>query len=250
MRKAFAAGSLFATTHGSAPWRVVALPGWMHTATDFDPTLAALPVGSIAVDLPGFGGVNPEPPAAWGAAEYASWLEPLFDDLEGSVVVVGHSFGGRVAAHLAERRPDAVAALVLAGVPLLRRTDRPPAKAPAAFRAAKWLNKRGVLPDERMEAMRKKYGSADYRNADGIMRDVLVKVTNETYEEQLRAIRCPVELVWGENDDAAPVSVAREATTILGERAHLTVLPGVGHQVPIEASSALIEAIERQLTNV
>ena len=247
MRKAFADGQLFATTHGTAPWRVVALPGWMHTAADFDAILDRLTAGSIGVDLPGFGGVNPEPAEAWGAAGYASWIEPLLDDLDEPVVLVGHSFGGRVGAHLAARRPEKVKALVLAGVPLLRRNDRPPSKPAPAFRAARWLHKRGVLPDERMEAMRKKYGSADYRNASGVMRDILVKVTNETYEDQLRAVTCPVELVWGETDDAAPVNVAQQATAILGDKATLTVLPGVGHQVPLQAPDALREAIERHL---
>lgn len=249
MRKAFAAGSLFATTHGTPPWRVVALPGWMHTVSDFDSTLDALPVGSVAVDLPGFGGVNAEPPAVWGAGEYASWVDPLLDDpaLDEPVVVVGHSFGGRVAAHLAARRPDKVKALVLAGVPLVRRNDRAPAKPKASYRAARWLHRKGVLSDDRMEALRHKYGSDDYRNARGVMRDVLVKVTNETYEEQLRAVTCPVELVWGETDDAAPVNVAEQAVAILGDKAMLTVLPGVGHQVPLQASEALRAAIERRL---
>lgn len=247
MRKAFAAGRLFATTHGTAPWRVVALPGWMHTVSDFDSILEPLPCGSVAVDLPGFGGVNAEPPEGWGSGEYATWLEPLLDELDEPVVLVGHSFGGRVGVHLAGRRPDKVQALVLAGVPLLRRTDRPAAKPATAFRAARWLHRKGVLPDERMEAMRQKYGSDDYRNARGVMRDILVKVTNETYEDQLRAVACPVELVWGETDDAAPVSVARHAQQLLGDTATLTVVPGVGHQVPLQAPDILRQAIERHL---
>ncbi|HEX7168357.1 MAG TPA: alpha/beta hydrolase [Acidimicrobiales bacterium] len=246
MRKAFAAG-IFGTTHGSPPWRVLALPGWMHTVGDFDGVLSDLGTGAVAVDLPGFGGVNPEPPEAWGAAGYAEWVEPVLGDLDGPVVVVGHSFGGRVAVHLAARRPDAVRALVLAGVPLLRRADRPAAKPATSFRAARWLHRRGLLGDDRMEAMRRKHGSADYRSASGVMRDVLVRVTNETYEDQLRAVRCPVELVWGDGDDAAPLEVARRAAEILGDRARLTVLAGVGHQVPVASAADLRAAVERQL---
>ena len=247
MRKAFADGSLLATTHGSPPWRVVALPGWMHTAADFDETLAPLACGSIAADLPGFGGLAPEPTAVWGAADYAAWLEPLLDDLEEPAVLVGHSRGGAVAVEVAARRPEKVRALVLAGVPLVRRNDRPPAKAPFGFRAAKWLHAKGIVSDERMEASRKKYGSADYRAATGVMRDILVKVTNETYEEQLRATTCPVELVWGQDDDAAPVNIAEQVVAIVGDRARLTVVPGVGHQIPLQAADELRAAIERQL---
>ena len=44
----------------------------------------------------------------------------MLDDLAPGAVVLGHSFGGRVAVHLAPARPDRVGALVLTGVPLVR----------------------------------------------------------------------------------------------------------------------------------
>jgi pimeloyl-ACP methyl ester carboxylesterase len=95
-----------------------------------------------------------------------------------------------------------------------------------------------------MEAMRRKYGAADYRNAQGVMRAVHVKSVNETYEAQLVATKCPVELVWGEDDTAAPVSVAHAAAAML-ETASVTILPGVGHMVPLAAPEALTAALQR-----
>ncbi|HEX2849789.1 MAG TPA: alpha/beta hydrolase [Acidimicrobiales bacterium] len=247
MRKVFGGGTIFGAATGAAPFRVLALPGWMHPASDFDAALAGLPAGGVALDLPGFGGPTAEPPEAWGAAEYAKAVLPVFDDLAPPAVVVGHSFGGRVAVHLAATHPELVAGLVLTGVPLLRRTDRPAARPAVSYRVARFLNRRGLLPDERMEALRRRHGSADYRAATGVMRDVLVKVTNETYEEQLRAVQCPVEMVWGERDDAAPVSVAEAARAMIPSDAVLTVLPGVDHFVPTAAPDALRAAIERVL---
>jgi len=248
MRRVFGGGTIFGSAVGPKPWRVLGLPGWMHPASDFDAALDGLGVGAVALDLPGFGGPTPEPPEAWGAAGYAKAVVPvLTDDLEPPVVVVGHSFGGRVAVHLAAVHPELVAALVLTGVPLLRRTDRPPAKPALGYRVARSLHRRRLLGDERMEAIRRRHGSADYRAATGVMRDVLVTVTNETYAEQLRALRCPVEMVWGERDDAAPVSVAEAACAMVATSCRLTVLAGVDHFVPIAAPDALRAAIERVL---
>ena len=251
-KKAFDGGRIFGVTHGSPPFRVLALPGWLHQASDWDAALRSLDVGSVALDLPGFGGATPEPDEAMGSAGYADGVEPVLEELAGigtePVVLAGHSFGGRVAVHLAARRPDLVAGLVLTGVPRLVAPAGPSTKPAASYRMARWLHRRGVLPDAKMEELRRKSGSADYRNAPSVtMRNVLVAVTNEVYEEQLRQLACPVELVWGVDDTAAPVADARRAAALLGDGATLTELAGVDHFTPIKAADALAAAIRRHL---
>ena len=135
---------------------------------------------------------------------------------------------------------------MLTGVPLLRLgAGRPPA---LRFRLGRALHRRGILGDAAMERLRQRYGSADYRAAQGIMRAVHVVAVNENYEDQLRAVRCPVELVWGDDDTEAPLAVAEQAATILGDRAHLTVVPGAGHMTPFTAADALRAAIDRGLS--
>jgi pimeloyl-ACP methyl ester carboxylesterase len=244
MLRAFAAGRLFGRAYGSPPPRVLALHGWARSSQDFAALLDGL--DGVALDLPGFG-ATPAPPEPWGASEYADAVRAVVEELSGPpLVVVGHSFGGRVAVHLAAVAPDRIAALVLTGVPLLRRTDVPRPRPAPAFRLGKALYRRGLLSEERMEALRRRYGSTDYRAARGVMRDVHVRVVNESYDEQLRAIRCPVELVWGDDDDQVPVAVARAAQQLL-PTARLTTVPGAGHLVPVTASGELREAVVRHL---
>jgi pimeloyl-ACP methyl ester carboxylesterase len=251
-KRAFDDGRIFGVTHGRAPFRVLALPGWLHQASDFDATLVALAAegtGAVALDLPGFGGATPEPDQAVGSAGYAERVAPVLDELQTPAVVVGHSFGGRVALHLAAAHPTKVAALVLTGVPNLVRRTGPKAKPPLGFRVAKALHRKGLLSDERMEAQRRAHGSADYRNAPSpLLRDVLVKVTNEDYEAQLDATSCPIELVYGELDTAATPEMAARATERVGAvRARLTVLSGIDHFTPTRAPEALADAIRRHL---
>ena len=156
-----------------------------------------------------------------GRPEYAEAVVPLLDDLPEPAVVVGHSFGGKVAVHLAAGWPDRVRALVLTGVPLVAWAAQAAALALPGGRA---LHRRGLVATAAMERLRQRYGSPDYRAAQGIMRAVHVVSVNETYEEQLRAVACPVELVWGDDDAEAPVAVAERAAALLGRR-HLTVCP-------------------------
>jgi pimeloyl-ACP methyl ester carboxylesterase len=110
----------------------------------------------------------------------------------------------------------------------------------------RWLNQAGLVSDERLERAKRSRGSQDYRSATGIMRDILVKVVNESYEGQLGRITHPVQLLWGENDREVPVSVAESARALLSDST-LEVLPGVGHLVPIQAPAALRAAVEKAL---
>jgi pimeloyl-ACP methyl ester carboxylesterase len=228
-------GAVLAERTGDAP-RVLALHGWGRTRADWAPVLEG--VDSLAVDLPGFG-ASPPPEEPWGSRQYAELLAPLLSD--GGWTVVGHSFGGRVAVQLAAGWPGAVDRLVLTGVPLLRRTTG--GKAPFAFRLAKRLHALGLLSDDRMEAERRKRGSADYRAATGVMRDTLVRLVNEDYREQLPAIDAPVDLVWGAGDTAAPLDMAREAAALI-PHATLSVSETSGHLL----DPALVALLRERLT--
>ncbi len=234
-------------TFGHGPPAVLALHGWARSRRDFFGVLApkdAPTLDAIALDLPGFGS-SPPPPEPWGSPEYAALVAPVLDQMRSPVVLLGHSFGGRVAVHLAAQRPDAIAGMVLTGVPL-RRPEGAPRRAPIPFRLGRRLHRLGLVSEHRMEALRQRYGSSDYRAAQGIMRQVLVKIVNESYEEVMVAARCPVRLVWGEDDEVAPASVARAAAGVF-PNATMVELPGVGHLAPLAAPAALREAVVAML---
>jgi pimeloyl-ACP methyl ester carboxylesterase len=264
MLQSFAGGALFGSATGSPPARVLALHGWARTHRDFDavvrapnsgapdggPALGGAALGggaldAVAVDLPGFG-ATPPPPEPWGAAAYAARVAAMLDEgeLATPVVVLGHSFGGRVAVCLAASRPELVRSLVLTGVPLLRTA---PGRRPSpGFRLVRGLHRVGLIGDDRMERARQQHGSADYRAAEGIMRQVLVRSVGETYEEQLAAIDCPVRLVWGDDDRDVPLTVAERAAGLLAD-AQVTVCPGAGHLTPLTVPGTLRAAVDELL---
>ena len=243
MLRALADG-IFGEQYGEAPANVLALPGWMRSRHDFDQLLQGY--DALAVDLPGFGGASPEPTRATGAAGYAEMVAPALDVCAARVVVLGHSFGGRVAVNLAVSRPERVAALVLTGVPRLVAPEEVPAPS-AGYRLLRWLHRRGLVGDERMEALRRRRGSDDYRNATGVMRDTLVIAVNEHYQSLLPTVACPVEMVWGDDDTAAPLDAAERAVSLFGAQATLTIVAGAGHLTPLTAAPALRAALDRHL---
>jgi len=251
MLSSFAGTTLFGERHGSAPLSVLALHGWGRTHTDFNRVLA--PEGepaldAVALDLPGFG-ASPGPDRAYSSMDFARAVAPVLDEASSPVVLVGHSHGGRVAVCLAALRPESVKAIVLIGAPVLLRAHR--STPTLAYRTMRRLRHFGLVSEGRIEAYRRRHGSADYRSAEGVVRDTLVTVVNESFENELRGLRCPVVLLWGHDDLDVPVEVAERARDLIGidlepasrPRVTLRVLDGVGHLVPTVAPAEVTRAI-------
>ena len=243
--RAFGGGALFGDVAGDGLPRVLALHGWGRRGTDFAASLQG--ISYIALDLPGFG-ASPAFDEPQGAGGYAEAVVPVLEEMAARPVLVGHSFGGRVAVVLASRYPERIGGLVLTGVPLLRRSQSNQPR--LVYRLLRWGHRGGLVSDLRMERIRRRYGSTDYRTATGVMRQILVAAVHESYENELRTLRGPVRLVWGADDTEVPLRIAHKAKDFLSEsgvEVSLDVLPGVGHWVPTEAPVPLREAVEEML---
>lgn len=238
-------GSLFAEAVGAGRPRLLALHGWGRRGSDFTHSLASF--GALAMDLPGFG-ATPPPARPIGAREYADLLVPVLDEFDEPPTLVGHSFGGRVAVCLAAAYPDRVSGLLVTGAPLVRLNAA--GKPPAAYRLARRLNRAGLIGDATMESMKRRRGSADYRAATGVMRDILVMVVNEEYRDELAQLETPLHMIWGSEDREVPVAVAEEAQRIVessGGSATLEVVEGAGHLFPVQDPDALRTAVSKIL---
>lgn len=238
--QALAEGRVLAERIGELPPRVVALHGWGRTGADFVPILGGL--DAVAIHLPGFG-PTAVPDTVWGTEDYAELVADALRPF-GPIVIVGHSFGGRIAVRLAARYPELVSGLVLTGAPLVR--IAPTSKPKLSYRIAKWANSVGILSDSAMEARRRKAGSADYNAAQGIMRDIMVKTVNENYDDDLAKLATPTWMVWGENDTAAPAAAGKVASEKI-RGARWTVVSGEAHLLTPVLGAAVRSAVEEAL---
>ena len=248
MLRTYGDNNLFGESFGEGNVRVLWLHGWARRGEDFTVAarlLAQQGVASVALDLPGFG-ASPLPSSPGGARYYAELILPAVLALsEEPLILVGHSFGGTVATVVASEHPELVASLVLTGAPLLRKSTG--SRSPWAYRATRGLHAKGLVSDARLEAARQRYGSSDYRRAQGLLRDILVASVNESYETELSSLEVPVTLLWGESDREVPLDVAERAGTMLRGPHSLAVLPGVGHLLPLEAPEELTNAVVKAL---
>jgi len=185
-----------------------------------------------AIDFPGFG-KSQEPSDVFGVYDYAR-ITKQFIDMMGmkEVILIGHSFGGRISLILSSKYKALVKKMVLidsAGL-IPKRGFKYYVKV-YSFKFLRslyntfffWIDKK-----DKMEKFYKKFGSTDYKNASGIMRRVFVKVVNEDLRPLLREIEASTLLIWGENDTATPVYMGRIMENEIKDSG-LVVLEGAGH---------------------
>lgn len=188
----------------------------------------------VAMDMPGFG-ESEEPPSAWCVDDYARFVIDFLSDYDTKrVMLLGHSFGGRVIIKLNSRNdlPFEITKVILvdsAGI-LPPKTNKKSFRT-YYYKAGKAILSTGIaqkIAPDALENFRKKMGSADYAAASPLMRQVLVKTVNEDLEPLLPNIKCPTLLVWGVNDTATPLSDGEKMEKLIPD-AGLVKLENAGH---------------------
>jgi pimeloyl-ACP methyl ester carboxylesterase len=200
---------------------------------------------TIAVDFAGFG-QSDEPADVWGVEQYTQSIEALVKH-EGidKPILVGHSFGGRVAIVYASRNEVGKIILTDAAGVKPHRTLRYYFKV-YSFKLMKrlapiFLGKRRA--DEWIEKRRGKSGSSDYNNATPKMRAILSKVVNEDLCHLMPKIAAPTLLFWGENDTATPLADAKRMEKLIPD-AGLVMVAGAGHFAFLENMPLFLKVLE------
>lgn len=183
-----------------------------------------------AIDFPGFG-KSDMPDADWDVYSYADFVRDFV--LKTGIknpVLIGHSFGGRICMILAGKKMIDINKIILvdaAGIRPKRHLDYY-IKVYTYKCAKKIASAIGKFSKNAENKIKSKFGSADYKNADPVMRNVMVRVVNEDLSRFLPEIEQSTLLIYGENDDATPVTDAKKIERLIPD-AGLVVLSGAGH---------------------
>ena len=185
------------------------------------------------IDLPGFGDA-PAPPPDWDTSKYADLVQQyLTERASGSVILVGHSFGGRVSLRLAARRSTQIGGAVLLAVPGLPSQGWSRARQKrAGIRLLRRLLHllRPLTGPSLLEWHTRRYASRDYVEA-GALRPILVRTVNEDLTESARLSTCPFLLVYGTDDTETPAWLGGRYRELMGARASLELLPHKDHHL-------------------
>lgn len=210
-----------------APWKIVVVPGAPSWAEYWAPVLAALPQDRemIVVDRPGFAASEPDH-CVGDIRLQARALAPLLDVApHQKLLLVGQSYGAAIAALMAAARPERVA-----GVVLLSSYLGEPGP------TARWLVRLGsrflgLIP-------------RDLRNA--VMEVAGQPAQMAHMREALARLRVPVHVVHGDQDDFAPIAMARKLATETPTRHPMRFdqVPGANHFLNDGPVETLLRALE------
>ena len=189
----------------------------------------------IIVDLPGFGNSS-EPGAAMGVDGYTKVIEKLLTKLNvESPILIGHSFGGRIAVKYASRNKVKKLSLLS---PALRGHDSKGIKT----KVLKFAKKIPVINN--LEGWAKNHiGSRDYKAASPIMKQVLVDTVNEDLSNDAKKITAPVILIYGTLDAEVPMEDIKEYERLIDD-CGLIVYDGCTHYAYLERLNQTISVIE------
>lgn len=205
---------------------------------------------TIAVDLPGHGMSTP----VAGGDVVAKIAEAVKAGIEavapGKVHLVGHSFGGAVAAAIATRDPSSVASITLiAPIGLGKDMNREflvdfieaERRRPLQKVLERLFSDPSKITSDMVE------GTLRFKRLEGVT-EALTAIANSIADEsgqlqsiadKLAALDCPVMLIWGDQDAIVPLP----ASDSVPGNAELRIIPGVGHMPQMEAATAVNDAI-------
>lgn len=208
----------------------------------------------IALDLPGFGQSQiPSQPMTVG--DYANVVAEFIKKVElKNVIIVGHSFGGRVGIKLSSVHPELISKLVLvdsAGFPM-------PAGKKSLMRVAAKITKPFFKP-RFMQGLRKniyrQIGAEDYL-ATPELQTTFVNITSEDLSEDMKKVKAPTLIVNGENDKVTPVEYGERMRILINstpssdgvvlphDRAKFLILKNSGHFSFLDKPEEFVEVFK------
>jgi pimeloyl-ACP methyl ester carboxylesterase len=234
------------------------LQTWDHWATKLEAHYRV-----IRLDLPGFGLTGPSPLHDYSESGDLATLMHFADKLGlSSFSIIGHSMGGKMAWGLAAAEPDRVKALVLMapdGFPEAKDIGTKPYAVPAVmgmmkFCLPKYLVRKSIEPafvdaSALSDILVDRY--YDMLRAPGVRAAILARANQTIYTDpvpRLKKITAPTLLIWGEQDQMIPSSLAQRYASVLAN-SKTVLLPNLGHLIQEEQPDIALKHITEFLSS-
>lgn len=187
---------------------IVFLHGWGMDSSCFDGVINKLSPEQkiLKIDFFSFG-KSEKAEEYFDTYEYAYHIFLLIKRLDiKNIVLVGHSFGGRIAIILSSIFNLDIKNIILTSSAGVNRFCLSRKIKIAYYKFVKFLVNKRVLKNSILNS----FGSSDYKKLDNIDRLVFIKVVNQDLYYLLKFIKCNTTLVWDKKDDITPYWICKK----------------------------------------
>lgn len=202
---------------GNGKTHIVFLHGWGGSIDCFKFTKNYLnqDCSCLFIDFPPFGH-SQEPMHVFTMLDYVDFTEQIINICKlKNVILVGHSFGGRVAVILANRQ----------NVKKLFLIDSAGLKPKSTI---KYFFKKNLYKLAKKLNIKYNIGSKDYKNLSINMKKIFVNIVNTYLEEYAININIPCIIFWGKKDKETPLYMAKRYNKLI-KNSQLIVYKDSGH---------------------
>lgn len=235
---------------------IVILHGWNLSSARFLPLETEFEKHGITVfcpDLPGFGTTN-KPKISLYLSDYVKFVKDFLQkERIDKIIIIGHSFGGRIAIKFASENPKILYALILTGVPGINPV--PAFKIRFFLVLAKIGKLIFSLPlisstkDLFRRFLYKLAHATDYYNTKDYMLGTFKNTVKESLIPYLSQINIPTLLLWGAEDKIVPVEIAEKMNKII-KNSKLVAINEARHGVPWTHPIEFTDEVKRFLENL
>lgn len=215
---------------------IVLLHGWSKRKEEYDELAALLSTNHrvIRVDLPGFG-ESDLPPTSWCVGDYARFTSLFLAEAHlNGPIIIGHSFGGRVAIKMTSGNREIAKQLILIDSAGIERKS---------FVTRLLIKFARFTPFSAKGGLSSVLGSSDYTKLTGVMKETFKNVVNENLEGDLAKIQTPTLIIWGEEDHTTPLWQGRRMHELIHGSKFMTI-PNANHGLPYRNAREAAKIIE------
>lgn len=228
---------------GSNNKSILILPGWGNTRNTFYQMIDFFKnnYSIYIMDYPGFGN-SPFPKKDMTIFDYAELIKNFLIDLNiNNPIIIAHSFGGRIANILTGKFQIKISKMVFLDIAGIKpkKTIRQKIKEKIYKIRKKFIKifyKKNK--EHKLEMLRKKYSSNDYKTLPENMLTTFKNIINQDLRKYFSSIQSEVLILWGEEDIDTPLTNAYYINKVIKD-SHLIIFPQGSHFIYLEFSHAI-----------
>ncbi len=179
--------------------------------------------------------------------DYAAWLKDYIahHKME-KPIVIGHSNGGRILMRVAAHNPKLISKLVLinaAGLPSKKTFKKTVFKIVSKIgKVIMWPLSKTPLNKLSKKILYKLVGESDYNRASPIMKKTMINMLSYDPTKDLKKIKSPTLLVWGEIDKDTPLKMGQQLHSLI-KKSEFHVIPEARHNINITHPDRIAELL-------